>query len=53
LFIDTVVECNSESFPVAAGDTVLVTVERVDDNADAYDNDVGILRLAGIISSAE
>lgn len=51
--IDTVVECNSESFPVAAGDTVLVTVERLDDPADAYDNDVGILRLAGIITSAE
>lgn len=51
--IDTVVECNSESFPVAAGDTVLVTIERVDGAADTYENDVGILRLAGIITSAE
>ena len=51
--IDTVVECNSEPFAVAAGDTVLVTIERVENTADVYDNDIGILRLAGIITSAE
>lgn len=46
---DTVVECDSEEFDVQAGDTVLVTIERRDDNA--YDNDVGVLRIAGIIRS--
>jgi hypothetical protein len=46
---DTVVECDGEEFNVQAGDTVLVTIERRDDNA--YDNDVGVLRIAGIIRS--
>jgi hypothetical protein len=44
-----VVECDSEEFNVQAGDTVLVTIERRDDNA--YDNDVGVLRIAGIVRS--
>jgi hypothetical protein len=38
---------------VQAGDTVLVTIERRSDISDAYDNDVGVLRIAGIIQSAE
>jgi hypothetical protein len=46
---DTVVECDGEEFCVEAGDTVLVTIERRDDNS--YDNDVGVLRIAGIIRS--
>jgi hypothetical protein len=46
---DVVVECDSEEFSVQAGDTVLVTIERRDDNA--YDNDVGVLRIAGIVRS--
>lgn len=47
---DTVVECDSEPFGVQAGDTVLVTIERRDDNS--YDNDVGVLRIAGIVTSS-
>jgi hypothetical protein len=46
---DTVVECDSEEFSVTAGDTVLVTIRRVGGEEDAYDNDVGILRVAGIV----
>lgn len=52
LFIDTVVECNSDEFDVEAGDTVLVTIERRSDIADQYENDVGVLRIAGIVRSA-
>lgn len=50
LIRDHVVECESEEFDVVAGDTVLVTIERRDDNS--YDNDVGILKIAGIIRSS-
>jgi hypothetical protein len=53
LLIDTVVECNSAEFDVEAGDTVLVTIERRSDVNDQYDNDVGALRIAGIVRSAE
>jgi hypothetical protein len=49
--IDTAVERDSEEFGVQAGDTVLVTLERRDNNA--YDNDVGVLRIAGIVRSAD
>lgn len=52
LFIDTVVECNSDEFDVEAGDTVLVTIERRGDVNDQYENDVGVLRIAGIVRSA-
>lgn len=52
LLIDHVVECNSAEFDVEAGDTVLVTIERRSDIADQYDNDVGVLRIAGIVRSA-
>lgn len=51
--IDTVAECDSAEFAVQAGDTVLVTVERRLNVADAYDNDVGVLRIAGIVQSAD
>lgn len=47
--LDTVVEIDSESFDVQVGDTILVTVERRDDNA--YNNDVGLLRIAGILNT--
>jgi hypothetical protein len=50
--IDTAVECNSAEFGVEAGDTVLVTIERRSDVNDQYDNDVGVLRIAGIVRSA-
>lgn len=50
---DTVVERDSVEFDVEAGDTVLVTIERRALVADAYNNDVGVLRIAGIIRSAE
>jgi hypothetical protein len=43
------VECDGEEFGVQAGDTVLVTIERRDDNS--YDGDVGVLRIAGIVRS--
>jgi hypothetical protein len=46
---DNVIEIDSQEFSVQAGDTILVTVERRDDNA--YNNDVGLLRIAGIINS--
>jgi hypothetical protein len=49
---DTVVECDSAEFNVEAGDTVLVTIERRSDVTDQYDNDVGVLRVAGIVRSA-
>lgn len=51
--VDTVAECDSAEFLVQAGDTVLVTIERRSDISDAYDNDVGVLRIAGIVQSAE
>lgn len=50
LLPDKVVERDSEEFDVEAGDTVLVTLERRDNNS--YDNDVGVLRIAGIVRSA-
>jgi hypothetical protein len=50
--IDTVAECDSAEFAVQAGDTVLVTIERQLTPGDAYDNDVGVLRIAGIVQSA-
>lgn len=52
LLIDTVVECNSDEFNVEAGDTVLVTIERRGGVGDQYENDVGVLRIAGIVRSA-
>lgn len=41
--------CESSLFSVAAGDTVLVTIERRD--GDTYP-EIGLLRLAGILSAA-
>ena len=41
--------CDSSEFTVAAGDTVLVTLERQDDNIYP---EVGLLRISGILSAA-
>lgn len=46
--IDTAVEVTSEAFPVAQGDTVLVTLSR-SGASDAYGAEVGLLRLTGIV----
>ena len=51
--IDTVIERHSEEFQVSSGDTVLITVERRgNDGDDAYTGDVGVLRIAGIVTAA-
>jgi hypothetical protein len=51
---DTAVEVESEEFIVAEGDTVLVTLRRnlVSGGADAYASEVGLLRLAGIVTTS-
>ena len=50
---DTVIERDSEEFNAQAGDTVLITLERPGGISDVYAADVGILRLAGIVRSAD
>jgi hypothetical protein len=51
---DTAVEVESAEFTVAEGDTVLVTLRRnlVSGGADAYASEVGLLRLAGIVTTS-
>lgn len=48
LAADTAVEIESEAFEVAEGDTVLVTLSR-EGTTDAYDAEVGMLRMTGIV----
>lgn len=46
---DTVVECDSVEFSVKSGDTVLVTIERRLETDPGYENDIGVLRISGIV----
>jgi hypothetical protein len=54
---DKVIQRDSDPFPspplppLAAGDTVLVTIGRDASNADVY-GEVGVLRVTGIVYSA-
>lgn len=50
---DTVIEHDSEEFNAQAGDTVLITLERPGNISDVYTADLGVLRLAGIVRSAD
>lgn len=50
LLIDHATERDSDSFAVIAGDTVLVTIGRPENDADVYP-EVGILRVTGIVYS--
>lgn len=49
LLRDRVIQKDSESFAVTAGDTVLVTIRRPLSGADAYNAEIGILRVSGIL----
>ena len=51
LFMDKVIQRDSEPFVVAEGDTVLFTLGRAADPADVY-GEVGILRITGIVYGA-
>lgn len=48
LALNTPIEIESDTFTVASGDTVLVTLSRAG-SADAYAGEVGMLRLTGVI----
>jgi hypothetical protein len=50
---NNVVEIESAPFPVAEGDTVLVTMRRrlVGGGSDGYLGEVGLLRLSGIVTN--
>lgn len=52
LLRDKVVQRDSESFDIAPGDTVLVTIRRPLVSSDVYNAEVGILRVSGIIFTA-
>lgn len=49
LFIDRAIERDSAEFSVSEGDTVLVTIGRVEDNVYG---EIGVLRVTGIVYSA-
>jgi hypothetical protein len=51
---DVAIEIESASFAVAEGDTVLVTLRRplIGGVADAYTAEIGLLRLAGIVTTS-
>lgn len=49
LYIDHVIQRESNSFAVEEGDTVLITIGRVEDSAYG---EIGVLRVTGIIYSA-
>lgn len=49
LFIDRVIQRDSAAFAVVEGDTVLVTLGRVEDNVYG---EIGVLRVTGIVYSA-
>lgn len=51
---DVAIEVESAEFTVAEGDTVLVTLRRnlVSGAADAYASEIGLLRLAGIVTTS-
>jgi len=49
--IDTAIERDSDPFVIEAGDTVLVTLGREENETDVYP-EVGILRVTGIVYSA-
>jgi hypothetical protein len=51
---DVAVEIESEEFTVLEGDTVLVTLRRnlVSGGADSYTSEIGLLRLAGIVTTS-
>lgn len=47
---DKVVEVTTAAFTVAPGDTVLVTISRPAGNTVAYTGEIGLLRVAGVVS---
>ncbi|NBO19074.1 MAG: hypothetical protein EBV03_07610 [Proteobacteria bacterium] len=51
---DVAIEVESAAFSVNEGDTVLVTLRRplISGGADAYTAEIGLLRLAGIVTSS-
>ena len=51
---DVAIEVESAAFSVTEGDTVLVTLRRplISGGADAYTAEIGLLRLAGIVTSS-
>lgn len=51
---DVAIEIESAAFDVLEGDTVLVTLQRnlISGGADAYTSEIGLLRLAGIVTTS-
>lgn len=47
---DKVVEVSTDSFAVNPGDTVLVTISRPAVNSVTYNGEIGLLRVAGVVS---
>lgn len=50
---DKIVEVSTDSFEIMPGDTVLVTVSRPAANNVTYAGEVGLLRVAGVVTIAE
>ncbi len=53
LAADSVLEVDSAAFAVQAGDTIFVTVTRAANATPVLANDVGLLRIIGVISKDE
>lgn len=47
--VDSIIEVESSEFTIAAGDTVFVTLSRASDAVPAFDADIGLVRVGGII----
>lgn len=50
LLVDNVIEVDSDTFSIEAGDTVFVTVQRAADATPALAADFGLIRIVGIVS---
>lgn len=50
LFVDNVIEVDSDVFSIEAGDTVFVTVQRAADATPTLAADFGLIRIVGIVS---
>lgn len=53
LLVDSVIEVDSDTFSISAGDTVFVTVQRASDATPALAADFGLIRIVGIVSREE
>lgn len=51
--IDNIIEISSAQFEIATGDTIFVTLQRAETATPLFQNDIGVIRIGGIIVAGE